>query len=230
MTLWDRVLLAAAAGCVGTAGIAGWLLVAGPAPPATEASVAANIEASPAVAVLEPSPGAVASEIVVDVEGGVAAPGVQRLAPGSRVADAIAAAGGYGPVADLMAAARRLNLAEPLKDGQQIYVPVLGEAGEGSSSDEATAAGAGGGSGGDGGRGEAAAGASGAGGPGGGLVDLNTASPEELDALPGIGPVTVQKIVAARSEQPFSSLQDAVDRKVLNRGQLEKIADLASAG
>jgi competence protein ComEA len=227
MTLWDRILLAAAAGCVGTAGIAGWLLVAGPAPPATRATVAGNIEASPAVGVVEPSPGAVASEIVVDVEGGVAAPGVQRLAPGSRVADAIAAAGGYGPAADLTAAARRLNLAEPLKDGQQIYVPVLGEAGEGSSADEA-AGGDEGGSGGDGG-GEGAAGA-GAGGSGGGLVDLNTASPEELDALPGIGPVTVQKIVAARQEQPFSSLQDAVDRKVLNRGQLEKIADLASAG
>jgi competence protein ComEA len=226
MTLWDRVLLAAAAGCVVTAGVAGWLLVTGPdAPPAIDAAVAANIQASPAAALLEPSPAAVATEIVVDVEGGVAAPGVQRLAPGSRVADAIAAAGGYGPAADLTAAARRLNLAEPLEDGQQIYVPVLGEGGDGSSPEET----GGGEAGGDGGGGGAAAEDGTAGGSGGGLVDLNTASPEELDALPGIGPVTVQKIVAARQEQPFSSLQEAVDRKVLNRGQLEKIADLATA-
>jgi competence protein ComEA len=72
-----------------------------------------------------------------------------------------------------------------------------------------------------------------AGGPsvgGGGLVDLNTATPEELEALPGIGPVTVQKIVAARQERPFASLDEAAERGVLNRGQLEQIRELATAG
>jgi DNA uptake protein ComE-like DNA-binding protein len=60
-------------------------------------------------------------------------------------------------------------------------------------------------------------------------VNLNTASPEELDALPGIGPVTVDRIVDARREAPFSSLQDAVDRGVLDRGQLQEIEGLATA-
>ena len=61
-----------------------------------------------------------------------------------------------------------------------------------------------------------------------GLVDLNSATPEELDTLPGIGPVTVQKIVAARTERPFATLEEAVEREVLNNGQLEKIRDLAT--
>ena len=65
---------------------------------------------------------------------------------------------------------------------------------------------------------------------GGGMVNLNTATPEELEALPGIGPVTVQKIVAARQEQPFASLEDAVQRGVINRGQLEDIQAVATAG
>ena len=61
---------------------------------------------------------------------------------------------------------------------------------------------------------------------GGGLVNLNDASPEQLDTLPGIGPVTVQKIVAARQERPFATLDELVERKVLNAGQLDKLRDL----
>ena len=73
--------------------------------------------------------------------------------------------------------------------------------------------------------------AAGGGGVGGGaLVNVNTATPEELEALPGIGAVTVQKIVAARQERPFSSLEDMVDRGVIHRGQLEDITGLATAG
>lgn len=144
--------------------------------------------------------------IVVDVEGAVAEPGVHELVSGSRVADAIAAAGGYATDADLDAAAD-LNLAQPLVDGQQVRVPRIGE-GVAAAAPSADAAG---------------------GASAGSLVNVNTATPEELEALPGIGAVTVQKIVAARQERPFSSLQDMVDRGVIHNGQLEDITGLATA-
>ena len=130
-------------------------------------------------------------------------PGIIELPAGSRVADALRIAGGYSDAADLGAAASQINLAAVLTDGAQIVVPVIG----------------------------ASSGAGGAGGGGGtstGLVDLNHATPEELEALPGIGPVTVQKIVAARAERPFASLEEAVERDVLDNGQLEQIRDLAT--
>jgi competence protein ComEA len=146
--------------------------------------------------------------IVVDIQGAVVEPGVRQLPAGSRIADAIAAAGGYASDADLGASAATINLAQALGDGEQIRVPRIGEAlvaVGGPSSSGAPAS-------------------------GGGMVDLNTATPEVLEALPGIGPVTVQKIVAARQEQPFASLDDAVQRGVINNGQLEDIQALATAG
>jgi competence protein ComEA len=150
--------------------------------------------------------------LVVDVQGGVTEPGVRQLSAGSRVADAIAAAGGYAADADLAAAAVAINLAQVLADGEQIRVPRVGDASAAVAGDPGTS--------------ETPV----TGGGGGGLVNLNTATPEELEALPGIGPVTVQKIVAAREEQPFASLDDAVQRGVINRGQLEDIQAVATAG
>ncbi len=150
------------------------------------------------------------TELLVDVQGAVAQPGLVRLPAGSRVADAIDAAGGYTRETDLLAAAGQINLAATLSDGAQIFVPIRGVAGG-----PGTPAGAGGGS--------------GSGGTGGtGLVNLNTATPEELEALPGIGPVTVQKIVAARQEQPFTMLEELVERDVMHSGQLEDIRDLVT--
>jgi competence protein ComEA len=140
-----------------------------------------------------------ADTLMVDVEGAVLRPGLVELPEGSRVADAVAAAGGYASDADLAAAASQVNLAGVLRDGQQIVVPVQG----------ATGAGTGGGT-------------------SGGLVNLNSATAEALDALPGIGPVTVQKIVAARTEQAFGSLEELVTRKVLTNAQLDKIRDLVT--
>jgi DNA uptake protein ComE-like DNA-binding protein len=61
-----------------------------------------------------------------------------------------------------------------------------------------------------------------------GLAGLARASTPELEALPGIGPVTVQKIVAARAEQPFTTLDELVERQVIDRGQLEDIRDLVT--
>jgi competence protein ComEA len=155
--------------------------------------------------------GAVASatpstNLLVDVQGGVERPGLVRLSPGARVADAIAAAGGYSSLADLLSAATAVNLAAPLIDGQQVFVPLQGVA-------SGAQQGTGGGTSGD---------------PAGGLINLNTASADALDALPGIGPVTVEKIVAARLERPFATLDELVDRKVMNRGQLDDIRDLVT--
>ena len=138
--------------------------------------------------------------VVVDVQGAVRRPGVVRLPGGSRVADALQAAGGYSKKADLNAAAAALNLAAPLTDGAQVYVPMLGASAAGGAPSPA----------------------------GNGLVNLNTASAEELDALPGIGPVTVQKIMAARTEQPFTTLDEMVAREVIDRGQLEDIRELVT--
>ncbi len=213
MSRSDRIMVASAAGALVLVAAAAWMLLA---PALAEAPVDAPDSGLVIEASMGPSAAAstVVSAIVVDVQGGVTAPGIRELPAGSRVADAIDAAGGYASDADLVASAATINLASPLTDGGQVRVPRIGD----------SVAAAPGGS---------AAPAAAPGNPstgGTGLVDLNTATPEELEALPGIGPVTVQKIVAARQEKPFVSLQDAVDRGILNRGQLEDIQGIATAG
>lgn len=196
MTIGDRIAIAALATALAAVGLGAWLLLGFgvPSPTAGEALDPfgePSISAGPVVADL----------LIVDVEGAVLRPGIFELPAGSRVADAIEAAGGYGPHADLAAAASQVNLAAVLRDGQQIVVPTTGVASGGAATGDA-----------------------------GGLVNLNSASPEALDALPGIGPVTVQKIVAARSEQPFASLEEMVTRKVLTTAQADKIRDLVTLG
>ncbi|HET7082836.1 MAG TPA: SLBB domain-containing protein [Candidatus Limnocylindria bacterium] len=197
MTIGDRIAIAALATALMAVGLGAWLFIsAGAIEPAPEELV------DPFGVASSSPPEVAADRLVVDVEGAVLRPGIIELPGGSRVADAIEAAGGYSPQADLAAAAAQVNLAAILRDGQQIVVPLIG-------------ASAGGGSGGSG---------------SGGLVDLNSASPDELDALPGIGPVTVEKIVAARAEQPFASFDELVTRKVMTAGQLDKIRDLVTLG
>ena len=209
MSRSDRLLIAGAGGVV-VIGIAiAWLLLA----PTHQAEPTGVALASPSMGVGGAAAAPQAGSIVVDVEGAVVQPGVHALPAGARVADALAAAGGYSTHVDLDAAASALNLARTLADGEQIHVPAVG--------DGAVAAASPGGG--------ATSGAPTTDGDGG-LVNLNTATPEELEALPGIGPVTVQKIVAARQEHPFASLDDAVSRGVIDRGQLEDITGLATAG
>ncbi|MGI8658728.1 MAG: ComEA family DNA-binding protein [Candidatus Limnocylindria bacterium] len=215
MSRSDRIAIAAAGGALVLGLAAAWLFFAPP-----EAAPVGLVDASAVSFVPSASePAASTSEgtttIVVDVEGAVAAPGVRTLPVGSRIADAIAAAGGYASDADLGAAAASINLAQPLTDGEQVRVPRVGDAVTAGGSTESGGASGGGG---------------GAGSGGAALVDLNSATPDQLEALPGIGPVTVQKIVAARQEQPFASLEDAVQRGVIHRGQLEDIQGLATAG
>lgn len=212
MSRADRVLVAAGSGALVLAAAAAWMFLS-PTVGGASPMESADPFALPSQAGVPVASPATASIVVVDVQGGVAEPGIRELPTGSRVADAIAAAGGYAMDADLEAAAAGINLAQPLVDGGQVRVPRIGEA----VAAAVPAAGAG-------------EPGSGSAGTGGGPVNLNTATPEELEALPGIGPVTVQKIVAARQERPFASLEDAVQRGVINRGQLEDLQGLATAG
>jgi competence protein ComEA len=204
----DRLVIAGVGAAIVVAIAVAWLLLT-PTGPSPAPGVALTSQLTTA----SPSAGQhLGGEIVVDVEGAVVQPGVHALPADARVADALAAAGGYSTRVDLAAAAEVLNLARTLADGEQIHVPAVGENAAAAGSPASVPSSADGG------------------GSGNGLVNINTATPEELEALPGIGPVTVQKIVAARQERPFASLDDAVTRGVIDRGQLEDITGLATAG
>lgn len=155
--------------------------------------------------------GSGATGLVVDVGGAVLHPGVYHLARGARIGDAITAAGGFGPRVDAGRAATVLNLAAPLTDGQQVRVPSRddadADAGTGTRGPTATA------------------------GPGAvssPLVDLNSATEAQLEALPGIGPATAAKIIASRETTPFASVQELRDRKLVGQKAFDGLKNLVS--
>jgi competence protein ComEA len=146
-----------------------------------------------------PAGGAAASTVVVDVAGKVRRPGIASLPAGSRVVDALRRAGGARPGVDLSS----LNLARVLVDGEQILVGVAAPPGAAAAAASAPSAGA----------------------VPGQLVNLNSATLEQLDTLPGVGPVTAQKIVDWRSQhQQFSSVDELLEIDGIGE---KTLADLA---
>jgi competence protein ComEA len=163
----------------------------------------ATLPGSSAGSSAESSSDVLGGVLVVEIVGAVVDPGVYRLPAGSRIGDLVAAAGGYGARVDTTRADRDLNQAALLHDGDQVRVP---------SRDDPEVA--------SGGSGEPAST-----GVGDGLVDLNLATAAELDALPGIGPVTIEKIFAAREEAPFASVDDLRNRGLLGEKTFERIRE-----
>lgn len=141
-----------------------------------------------------------AEVIVVDVAGAVNAPSLVTLQADSRVGDAVEAAGGFAADAD----AARVNRAARLQDGQQVYVPRMGEAGGSDVSGPAVPA-------------QGAVTVDGA-------VNINRASESDLDALPGVGPSTARAIVEDREANgPFSSIEDLMRVSGIGKKKFEKL-------
>ena len=136
--------------------------------------------------------------LYVHIAGAVRAPGLYRLAAGDRVADAVARAGGFTDDAERAG----VNLARPVADGEQIVVPVAGATpDDGAGTGAATAA--------------------------GGLIDLNTATREQLDTLPRVGPAIADRIIAWRKENGrFTSVDDLGSVPGIGEKMLDGLRDL----
>lgn len=157
-----------------------------------------------AMATRRPTP----APLIVYVSGAVVRPGVYTVPAGSRIHEAIQLAGGTTAKADLA----RINLADWARDAQQIYVPEIGEenppvppvrqpAVGGDTSETKTTT-------------------------GGGVININTASVQELQALPGIGPAYAERIVRYRQEHgPFQRVEEITQVKGIGSKTLETIRD-----
>ena len=217
-------------------GLVGGGLVTGPRALAVVAAVAAALAALllwPRAAAPEPelvlpqasttlalavAPGAstttTAAVLVVDVVGEVRQPGVRRVDDGARIADVVEAAGGLTERADRA----RINLAAPVSDGERVFVPAVGQqvptvavgAAPAAPTSGAPTSGAGDGS-------AAVADAP---------VNINTATLEQLDTLPGVGPTTAQAIIDHRTENgPFASVDQLLDVRGIGDAKLAELRD-----
>ncbi|KAA1378425.1 ComEA family DNA-binding protein [Aeromicrobium fastidiosum] len=179
-----------------------WLLAGRPdsSPPVAPLSLSSAGTGSPAV---QGQAAAQAQPLIIDVVGDVKKPGIVTLPKGSRVYEAIEAAGGLDGRVDTTA----LNMARELTDGEQVLVGIdpvdPGVAGAPGSPGTTGAA------------------------PAGTKVNLNTATAEQLDALPGVGPVTAQAILAWRDTNGrFGSVDDLLDVKGIGDATLAELRDL----
>jgi competence protein ComEA len=183
--------------------VGGWMLRP-PAPPVEVAlPFASTTEPSPT-----PTTAEVPATVLVHVAGAVQAPGVHEVSSGARVIDAIEAAGGLAGDAD----GTRINLAAPVRDGERVYVPAIGEdpppvavgspevAGEGPGTGSVS-----------------------------GPVDLNTADAAALDALPGVGPSTAAAILEHRAQiGRFTSVEQLLDVPGIGEAKLAALRDLVA--
>lgn len=199
--------VASSVGVVVAVAIIGWWLVKPNPPDATahlsrvDGTSAASPDVSAAAASsLAPTADVPTLDVVVHVAGSVSTPGVYTLASGSRVVDAVAAAGGALPRARVDA----LNLAAALRDGEQIYVPAIGEVVNAPA---------------------AATASTGSSFP----LDLNAATIEQLDQLPGVGPATANAIIARRTEiGRFVSVDDLLEVPGLGPAKVAAIRGLVT--
>lgn len=142
--------------------------------------------------------------LMVDVGGAVVLPGVYQLQTGDRLATAISLAGGILPQADPVFVSQKLNLAEPAKDGQKIYIPYFDEI----ASDVETSN---------------VSSISTSPPSSSNLISINSASAKELDDLPGIGTARVEAII---SHRPYASLEELVSQKIISQTILDEIKGL----
>lgn len=140
-----------------------------------------------------------ANTIKIDIEGAVAKPGVYKLDFDSIIQDGLVSAGGLSENADRDYVAKNINLAAKLTDGAKIYIPKIGE------NISQTVLGA-----------ETK----------NGLININTASEDSLDSLPGIGKVSADKIISGR---PYTKVDDLLSKKIITSSVFNKIKDLISA-
>lgn len=207
-------LAAGAAAAVVVVVVSAAVLLRGPAPPPPELALplagAAGDPASSSTTLGSTTSSTAATEVVVHAAGAVARPGVYRLAAGARVSDLLDAAGGPVPGADL----DRLNLAAPLVDGERVFVPLPGQEVPAVSPSL-------GGGGRDPGR------------AGGGAprpeapLDLNRATLDELDELPGVGPSTAQAIVDERDRRGgFTAVDQLLEVRGIGDAKLAALREL----
>lgn len=125
-------------------------------------------------------------EFIIDVEGAVIKPGVYSLPSKARIVDALAAAGGLSEDADRDYVEKNINMAKKVADGLKIYIPRLGESVvvEGASTGSSSNS----------------------------VLNINTAGQADLEALPGIGPVTARKIIEGR---PYADINDLTSKKII---------------
>jgi competence protein ComEA len=172
-----------------------------PAPSAASGTGTARSGSAPPSAT-GTSPGSAVS-LFVHILGAVAKPGLYQLHDGARAVDAVAAAGGFTAEADR----QQLNLARLVSDGEQIYVPKVGEAGTGPP------------------------GSSAVGGAGaiGGKVNINTASESDLETLPRVGPTMAKRIIAWREANGrFATIEDLMSVTGIGEKTFAELKDLVT--